>query len=88
MCTYEVPYIPHNVNPLSVAVNSSGKKRLILDLSVVNTFLKDERLRSRNSKSALFRERFGSETKYLVYTVLAFGVKSAPRTITKYLPPF
>lgn len=27
------------VNPLSVAMNSSGKKRLILDLSVLNKFL-------------------------------------------------
>ena len=28
----EVPFIPHAVNPLSVSIQSSGKKRLILDL--------------------------------------------------------
>jgi hypothetical protein len=28
------------VNPLSVAENSMGKKRLILDLSILNTFVK------------------------------------------------
>ena len=32
----EVPLIPHVVNPLSVSVQSSGKKRLILDLRHVN----------------------------------------------------
>jgi len=40
-CVYETPFKPHNVNPLSVAVNnSSGKKRLILDLSVLNNYVK------------------------------------------------
>ena len=29
-------YLPHCVNPLSVSVQSCGKKRLILDLSLVN----------------------------------------------------
>lgn len=28
--------LPHNVNPLSVSVQSSGRKRLILDLRFVN----------------------------------------------------
>jgi hypothetical protein len=32
--------IPYVVNPLSVATNKSGKKRLILDLSVLNKFVK------------------------------------------------
>ena len=49
-CIYEVQYIPHNVNPLSVACNSSGKKRLILDLSVLNTYLKKKVLNSKISK--------------------------------------
>lgn len=32
----EVPFVPHVVNPLSVSIQSSGKKRLILDLRHVN----------------------------------------------------
>ena len=35
----EVPFIPHVVSPLSVSVNSSGKKRLILDLRHVNQYV-------------------------------------------------
>ena len=34
---FETDVIPHNVNPLSVSVQSSGKKRLILDLRFINT---------------------------------------------------
>ena len=33
------------MNPLSVAENSSGKKRLILDLSVLNTFVKKDKVK-------------------------------------------
>jgi len=35
----EVPFVPHVVNPLSVSIQSSGKKRLILDLRYVNQFI-------------------------------------------------
>ena len=35
----EMPFVPHVVNPLSVSVQSSGKKRLILDLRHVNQFI-------------------------------------------------
>ena len=35
----EVPFIPHVVKPLSVSIQSSGKKRLILDLRHVNHFI-------------------------------------------------
>ena len=35
----EVPLIPHFVNPLSVSIQSSGKKRLILDVRHVNHFI-------------------------------------------------
>ena len=31
--------LPHSVNPLSVSVQSSGKKRLILDLRLINKHL-------------------------------------------------
>ena len=33
---FEVQNKPHVINPLSVSTNSSGKKRLILDLRYVN----------------------------------------------------
>ena len=33
---FESEVLPHNLNPLSVSLQSSGKKRLILDLSFVN----------------------------------------------------
>ena len=32
----EVPFVPHVVNPLAVSIQSSDKKRLILDLRHVN----------------------------------------------------
>ncbi|WAR10680.1 hypothetical protein MAR_035756, partial [Mya arenaria] len=52
-CVYEVPFIPHNVNPLSVATNSwSGTQRLILDLSVLNTFVKKDNFKFEDNKVA------------------------------------
>jgi hypothetical protein len=36
---FETDVIPRNVNPLSVSVQSSGKKRLILDLRFINNHL-------------------------------------------------
>ena len=39
-CVHQVPFIPYVVNPIFVATNKSGKKRLILDLSVLNKFVK------------------------------------------------
>ena len=41
----EVPFIPHVVNPLSVSIQSSGKKRLILDLRHVNHFIWKQKFR-------------------------------------------
>ena len=41
----EVPFIPHVVNPLSVSIQSSGKKRLILDLRHVNHFVWKQKFR-------------------------------------------
>ena len=49
-CVRRVPFKPIVVNPLRVAENSSGKKRLILDLSVLNTFVKKIRSSSRIGK--------------------------------------
>ena len=41
----EVPFIPHVVNLLSVSIQSSGKKRLILDLRHVNHFIWKQKFR-------------------------------------------
>ena len=38
-CITEVSYVPVVINPLSVAKNSEGKKRLILDLRYLNLLL-------------------------------------------------
>lgn len=119
-CAYEVPFIPHNVNPLSVAINnSSGKKRLILDFSVLNTYIKRERVKFEDFKVALeyivpngymfkfdltsgyhhfsispihhsylgFSWIINGAVKYFVFSVLAFGLTSAPFLFTKGLRP-
>ena len=41
----EVSQLPHVINPLSVSVQSSGKKRLILDLRYVNQYIKTEKIK-------------------------------------------
>ena len=41
----EVPFIPHIVNPLSVSIQSSGKKRLILDLRYVHQCVWKEKIK-------------------------------------------
>ena len=43
--TERVPFKTVVVNPLSVAINKLGKKRLILDLSVLNKFAKKEKFK-------------------------------------------
>ena len=35
-CIISVLFKPHVVNPLTVSVNSQGKKRLVLDLRIPN----------------------------------------------------
>ena len=39
-CAIEVPFQPYIVNPLNVATHKSGKKKLILDLSILNLSIK------------------------------------------------
>jgi len=41
----QVTKLPHCVNPLSVSTNSSGKKRLILDLTYVNEHVFKEKIK-------------------------------------------
>ena len=61
-CVHEVPFIPYVVNPLSVATNKSGKKRLILDLSVLNKFAKKQKFKFEDWKLAI---QFFKEDSYL-----------------------
>ena len=49
----ECPFPPVVVNPLSVSVQSNGKKRLILDLRHVNFFVKKSKIRFEDAKSFL-----------------------------------
>lgn len=52
-CVHEIPFKPFVVNPLSVVTNSSGKKRLILDLSVLNKCVKKDKFKFEDWKLAL-----------------------------------
>jgi hypothetical protein len=52
-CAIEVPFQPYIVNPLSVATHKSGKKRLILDLSILNLSIKKEKVKFEDWKIAL-----------------------------------
>ena len=50
---FESEVLPHNVNPLSVSIQSSGKKRLILDLRFVNKQVWKEKVKFEDLKVAL-----------------------------------
>lgn len=117
----EVLEPPLVINPLSVSVQSNGKKRLILDLRHVNKALVKQRVKYDDWKVAMsyFRKdsfmifffdlksgyhhiEIGSsdqcylgfawqsdnqETKFYVFTVLPFGLSTAPHIFTKSLKP-
>lgn len=114
-CQYivETPFKPVVVNPLSVSINKSGKKRLILDLRLVNRFIWKEKITFEDWRVALeyFRQDcycfkfdlskgyyhldifpehqtflgFSFNGKYYCYTVVPFGLCSAPFIFTKVL---
>ena len=50
---FETDVIPRNVNPLSVSVQSSGKKRLILDLRFINKHLWKQSIKFEDLRVAL-----------------------------------
>ena len=108
------------VNPLSVSINSSSKKRLILDLRYVNMHLYKDTIKFDGwkcfkncllaNKGYLFKfdlkngyhhiDIFDSHqtyfafpcnikgaTKYFLFTVLTFGLSSAPFVFTKVVHP-
>ena len=115
----EVSFTPHVVSPLSVAANSSGKLRLIIDLRCVNKHIFKENIRLddwRSFENYLqpnsfvfkfdlkqgyhhvdifpdyqtflgFSWIFDGAVKFFVFTVLPFGMSSAPYAFTKLLRP-
>lgn len=52
-CAVQVPFKPFIVNPLSVSIQKSGKKRLILDLSILNLSVKKEKIKFEDWKIAI-----------------------------------
>ena len=50
---FELDSLPHNVNPLSVSVQSSGKKHSILDLRLINKHLWKQSVKFEDLKVAL-----------------------------------
>ena len=50
---FETDAIPQNVNPSSVSVQSSGKKRLVLDLRLINKHLWKQRVKLEDLMVAL-----------------------------------
>ena len=110
----------HVINPLSVSTQSSGKRRLILDLRFVNQFILKQKVKFEDYKTALDLFQYGSyacsfdlksgyhhvdifpshqrflgfswtfpdgRTRYFDYTVLRFGLSSAPYLFTKLVRP-
>ena len=115
----EVPFVPHVVNPLSVSIQSSGKKRLILDLHQVNQFIWKQKFKCKDWRVLLsyvhkgdylfsfdlksgyhhfdifphhqaflgFSWVFAGSVRYFCFSVLPFGLSSAPYVFTKCLRP-
>jgi hypothetical protein len=117
----EVYEKPEFVNPLSVSVQSSGKKRLILDLRHINLFIYKQKFKCEDlntlremSKPGDFFFSFDlksgyhhldifpehrkflsfswclnncTHARYFQFTVLPFGLTSAPFIFTKLLRP-
>lgn len=119
-CITEVFEPPAIINPLSVSIQKSGKKRLILDLRHVNQYLFKSKFRCEDVSIAkqvlnsgdfmfsfdlksgyhhvdIFPEHrqylsfswtFSSGiTRYFQFSVLPFGISSAPYLFTKLLKP-
>ena len=114
-CVVEVSTPPHVVNPLSVSIQSTGKKRLILDLRHVNFHVWKEKFKFEDIRTACnylpydqFMFKFDLKSgyhhldilqeqqtflrfswvikgirKYFVFTVLPFGLSSAPYIFSK-----
>ena len=119
-CVEILDHQPDIVNPLSVSVQRSGKKRLILDLKHVNLYVFKRKFRCEDISVAIqifskgfylfkfdlksgyhhveifpdyrrylaFSWDFGDGiVKYFQFTVLPFGLSSAPDLFKKLLKP-
>ena len=118
-CVVHCPEQPYIVNPLSVSTQRSGKKRLILDLSVTNKFLWKQSVKYEDLRTALvflkrqgfmfqfdlksgyhhisilpdhqkylgFSWEFEGKLSFFKFTVLPFGLSSAPYVFTKVVRP-
>lgn len=114
-CVKEVLIPPKFINPLRVVQQSSGKCRLILDLSYLNRFILMQSVRFEDIRTVFdlfqsgyffftfdlksgyhhveifpdhrqylgFSWNFGSVVKHFVFTVLPFGMSSAPYIFSK-----
>lgn len=108
-----IPFKPFVVSPLSVASNRSGKHRLILDLSMLNKYIRKDRFKFEDWKVAIqyfekgnYLVKFDLKSgyhhidvcpqqhtflgfewrgKYYTYTVLPFGLSTAPFIFSKCL---
>ena len=69
-CINEVTYPPFVVNPLTVSVQSSGKKRLVLDLRHVNKYVDRQKVKFEGVHEALF---FANNAKYMYKFDLRHG---------------
>ena len=106
----QTPFKPWIVSPLSVSTNKLGKKRLILDLRILNKFLWKQKVRFEDWKIAseyfekdsfcfkfdlskgyhhvnIFSGHqtflgFSIKGKYYCFTVIPFGLSSAPYIFT------
>lgn len=79
---------PDIINPLSVSVQSSCKKRLILDLRHINlhNFKQKFKCEDLHTIKKAFSWDFGEgHTRYFQFTVLPFGLSSAPFIFKKLL---
>lgn len=119
-CIDEIPEQPYIVNPLSVSIQKSGKKRLILDLRHVNKCLYKNKFRCEDLSIAkevikpgefmfsfdlksgyhhveIFEEHrkylsfawsfADGSLRYFQFSVLPFGLSSAPYLFTKLIKP-
>lgn len=75
-CVIETHFQPFVVNPLSVSVQKSGKKRLILDLSELNVFIRKDSIKFEDWRVALnyfnensFLFKFDLKSGYFHYDI-------------------
>jgi hypothetical protein len=119
-CIIEVDSAPEIINPLSVSIQQSGKKRLIIDLRHINVHIFKNKFRCEDISTVkeiippkdfmftfdlksgchhveIFKDHQvflsfawtfqDGTTKYFQFTVLPFGLSSAPYIFTKLLKP-